>query len=77
MYVQCILYMYVYYVFCHVVLQYFETDDPELYTTKVKYVKESDVSDLELMFAEEVFSPSTGSVTEVSSTAPNMYHFGM
>ena len=54
-------------------LQYFETDDPELYTTKVKYVKESDVSDLELMFAEEVFSPSTGPVTKVSSTAPNMY----
>jgi hypothetical protein len=50
--------------------RYFETDDPELYTTKVKYVKESDVSDFELTFTEEVVSPSTGSVTEVVSLKP-------
>ena len=36
--------------------QYFESDDPELYTSKVQYIRENDVSDLELVFAEEEFS---------------------
>ena len=50
-------------------LQYFETDDPELYTTKIKYIKENDVSDLELVFAEEVFSTSTNADPEVGKYA--------
>ena len=50
-------------------LQYFETDDPELYTTKIKYIKENDVSDLELVFAEEVFSTSTSAHPEVGKYA--------
>ena len=37
-------------------LQYFETDDPELFTTKVKYIHENDVDGLDLVFAEELYT---------------------
>ena len=37
------------------VLQYFSSDDPDLYTTKVQYIEENDVTDLGLVFAEEEF----------------------
>ena len=37
--------------------QYFEYDDPELYVSKVHYIKENDVTDLGLVFAEEEFGP--------------------
>lgn len=40
-------------VFC---IQYFESDDPDLYTAKIQYIRENDVSDLELVFAEEEFT---------------------
>lgn len=36
--------------------QYFESDDPDLYTAKVQYIRENDVRDLELVFAEEEFT---------------------
>ena len=36
-------------------LQYFEQDDPELYISKIKYIKENDVDDMELSFVEEEF----------------------
>ena len=36
-------------------LQYFEQDDPELYTSKIKYIEENDVDDMELSFVEEEF----------------------
>ena len=39
-------------------LQYFETDDPELYKTKIRYIEENDVSDMELTFSEEEYSES-------------------
>ena len=55
-------------------LQYFETDDPELYTTKIKYIKENDVSDLELVFAEEVFSTSANADPEVGKYAVCVYY---
>ena len=35
--------------------QYFESDDSELFTSKVKYIVENDVEDMELTFAEEVY----------------------
>ena len=34
-------------------MQYFEQDDPDLYMTKVKYILENDVNDMDLVFAEE------------------------
>ena len=36
-------------------LQYFETDDPDLFETKIKYILENDVSDLDMDFTEEEF----------------------
>ena len=36
-------------------LQYFEQDDPELYISKIKYIKENDVDDMDLSFVEEEF----------------------
>jgi hypothetical protein len=47
-------------------LQYFESDDPDLYTTKVQYIQENDVADLGLVFAEEEFD-SNGRASTVSS----------
>ena len=40
-----------------IVLQYFETDDPELFKTKIKYILENDVTDLGMDFTEEEFDP--------------------
>jgi hypothetical protein len=37
-------------------LQYFETDDPELYKTKIKYIEENDIEGMELTFSEEEYS---------------------
>ena len=36
--------------------QYFETDDPELYTSKIKYIEENDINDMELTFSEEEYN---------------------
>ncbi|CAI8030194.1 Apoptosis-resistant E3 ubiquitin protein ligase 1 [Geodia barretti] len=36
--------------------KYFESDDPDLYVSKIQYIRENGVSDLELVFAEEEFS---------------------
>ena len=44
--------------------QYFETDDPEFFTTKVRYIVENDVDDMELTFSEEVFN-SHGKLEQV------------
>ena len=44
-------------------LQYFESDDPDLYTTKVQYIQENDVTDLGLIFAEEEFETNRGAPT--------------
>ena len=41
---------------CCYCLQYFESDDPDLYRTKIQYIRDNDVSDLELLFADEEFS---------------------
>lgn len=58
------MYSHVGYVFVFVFVQYFENDDPDLYTTKIQYIRDNDVSDLELVFAEEEFSD--GGTAQVS-----------
>lgn len=35
--------------------KYFEHDDPPLFLSKIKYIEENDVSDMELVFAEEEY----------------------
>ncbi|KAK7493478.1 hypothetical protein BaRGS_00015378 [Batillaria attramentaria] len=35
--------------------KYFETDDPELYTAKIKFIEENDIDDMELTFTEEEY----------------------
>ena len=49
----------------HLSLQYFESDDPDLYTTKIQFIRDNDVSDLGLVFAEEEYS-------EANSTSPRV-----
>ena len=39
-----------------IVLQYFERDDKQFYTSKIKYIEENDPEPLELVFAEEEFT---------------------
>jgi hypothetical protein len=36
-------------------LQYFEQDDPDLYLSKVKYILDHDVEEMELHFVEEEY----------------------
>lgn len=38
--------------------QYFETDDEEFYKTKVCFILNNDVSEMDLVFAEEKYSKS-------------------
>ena len=35
--------------------KYFEHDDPPLFLTKIKYIEENDVSDMELTFSEDEY----------------------
>ncbi|XP_052269096.1 apoptosis-resistant E3 ubiquitin protein ligase 1-like isoform X1 [Dreissena polymorpha] len=39
--------------------KYFETDDPELYKTKIKYIEENDIEGMELTFSEEEYVVGT------------------
>lgn len=39
-------------------VQYFETDDQEFYKTKVCFILNNDVSEMDLVFAEEKYSKS-------------------
>ena len=40
--------------------QYFETDDPELYKTKIKFIEQNDIEgDIELSFSEEEYIQGT------------------
>jgi len=36
-------------------LQYFETDDPMLYKSKIRYIEENNIEDMELTFSEEEY----------------------
>lgn len=49
--------------------RYFEQDDPELYTSKIKYIEKNDVDDMELSFIEEEFKD--GKLEKVHELIPN------
>lgn len=49
------------------VWQYFETDDPDLYVSKIEYMRDNDAEDLELVFAEEEYDEG-GQVVKVAMT---------
>ena len=42
-------------VLCFDDFQYFESDDKDLYRSKIKYIEETDPEDLGLVFAEEEY----------------------
>lgn len=54
--------------------QYFEQDDPDLYLTKVKYILEHDVEEMELYFVEEDYD-QLGQLTKVRVCKGNIDHF--
>lgn len=55
-------------------LQYFEQDDPDLYLSKVKYILDHDVEEIELYFVEEEYD-KFGQVIKVSQKADQMILF--
>lgn len=54
--------------------QYFETDDPEFYKSKVCFVLNNDVSEMELVFAEEKYS-KLGQLEKVRSKGLIQFRF--
>ena len=44
-----------FFVFCFDDFQYFESDDKDLYRSKIKYIEETDPEDLGLVFSEEEY----------------------
>nr|XP_006821499.1 PREDICTED: apoptosis-resistant E3 ubiquitin protein ligase 1-like [Saccoglossus kowalevskii] len=50
--------------------RYFETDDPDTYVTKIKYIEENDVDNLDLVFAEEEYN-SLGEVEKIVELLPD------
>ncbi|XP_018896892.1 apoptosis-resistant E3 ubiquitin protein ligase 1 isoform X2 [Bemisia tabaci] len=50
--------------------KYFEQDDPDLYLTKVKYILEHDVNDMDLYFTEEDYDQS-GQLVQIVELIPN------
>lgn len=52
--------------------QYFETDDPEFYKTKVCFILNNDVSEMDLVFAEEKYSKS-GQLEKVMHVHPDYF----
>ncbi|XP_059144171.1 apoptosis-resistant E3 ubiquitin protein ligase 1-like [Physella acuta] len=53
-----------------VTYKHFETDDPEFFTTKISYIENNDVDDMELTFAEEVYD-TQGQLVKVVDLIPN------
>ncbi|XP_033636147.1 apoptosis-resistant E3 ubiquitin protein ligase 1-like isoform X2 [Asterias rubens] len=49
--------------------KYFEADDPDFFTSKVRYILDSDVDDMELTFSEDVYS-SGGQLSQVIELIP-------
>ncbi|KAK3093591.1 hypothetical protein FSP39_017830 [Pinctada imbricata] len=50
--------------------RYFETDDPDLYKTKVRYILDNNIDDMELTFSEEEYTPD-GQLLRVVDLIPN------
>lgn len=53
-------------------LQYFEQDDPDLYLSKIKYILENDVEEMELCFVEEEYDKD-GQLLKVHSKVYCLY----
>ncbi|CAL1527790.1 unnamed protein product, partial [Lymnaea stagnalis] len=53
-----------------VTYKHFETDDPEFFTTKISYIENNDVDDMELSFSEEIYD-SQGQLVKVVDLIPN------
>ena len=51
---------------CTFCVQYFEQDDAELYVSKIKFILENDVTELQLTFTQEVYRD--GKLSQVRST---------
>ncbi|XP_077537713.1 apoptosis-resistant E3 ubiquitin protein ligase 1 isoform X1 [Haemaphysalis longicornis] len=49
--------------------KYFEQDDPDLYVTKIKYILENDMDDMELYFCEEEYT-SSGQLLKTTELIP-------
>jgi hypothetical protein len=54
-------------------LQYFEQDDPDLYLSKVKYILDHDVEEMELYFVEEEYD-KFGQLMKVSQWLDQTTH---
>ena len=52
------------------IIQYFEQDDPDFYITKIKYIEENNVDDMELVFAEEEYT--NGQLTKVKFSSSHL-----
>ncbi|KAL5008817.1 hypothetical protein ScPMuIL_014398 [Solemya velum] len=50
--------------------KYFETDDPELYKTKICFIENNNIDDMDLTFSEEEYSTS-GQLVKVVDLLPN------
>lgn len=49
--------------------KYFEQDDPDLYVTKIKYILENDIDNMELYFCEEEYT-SSGQLLKTTELIP-------
>ena len=51
--------------------KYFEQDDPDLYVSKIKYIIENDVEEMELFFTEEEYDVASGQLRRIVELVPN------
>ncbi|CAG2174692.1 unnamed protein product, partial [Oppiella nova] len=51
--------------------KYFERDDPDLYVSKIKYIIDNDVEDMELYFSEDEYDMSSGKLIRTIDLIPN------
>lgn len=51
--------------------KYFERDDPELYVSKVKYIVENSVEDMDLYFTEDEYDLTSGQLIRTVELIPN------
>ncbi|ESO94312.1 hypothetical protein LOTGIDRAFT_215855 [Lottia gigantea] len=49
--------------------KYFESDDPELYKTKIKFIEDNDINDMDLTFSEDEYI--NGQLTKIIEYIPN------
>ena len=56
-----------------VTYQYFQSDDPQLYLSKVKYIEENDVTNMELTFVDEEYDEN-GQLLKVKKSLPLSFY---